>query len=130
MLQRRFPEPGAAGVYNDLDDGTKDLILRTAGIAAASGPVLKIAGTATTGVGKLTSGVGKLAKDLGKLSAAKKGAQAIGEVGSKAVQSVEGVSGFSKALIKPGLPRRDCAVGRGRRGGHWRGIFEGAGRRG
>ena len=91
-------------VYNDLDDGTKDLILRTAGIAAASGPVLKIAGTATTGVGKLTSGVGKLAKDLGKLSAAKKGAQAIGEVGSKAVQSVEGVSGFSKALIKLASP--------------------------
>lgn len=90
--------------YNNLDDGTKDLILRTAGIAAAAGPALKITGTATKGIGKLTSGVGGLVKDMGKLSSAKKAAQAIGEVGSKSVKSVEGVSGFSKVLFKLGSP--------------------------
>ena len=90
--------------YNDLDDGTKDLILRTAGIAAAAGPALKITGTATKGIGKLTSGVGGLVKDMGKLSSAKKAAQAIGEVGSKSLKSVEGVSGFSKVLFKLASP--------------------------
>lgn len=90
--------------FGNLDDSQKKLVLQTSAAAAAAGPALKITGTATKGIGKLASGVGGLVKDIGKLNAAKKGAQAIGEVGSKAVKSVEGVSGLSKALFKLASP--------------------------
>jgi len=98
---------GATGLiktFGNLGDSQKQMIIHTAGAAAAAGPALKIVGTATTGVGKLTSKVGGLAKDISKLKAAKSAAEAVGEVGSKAIKSVEGVSGFSKVLFKLASP--------------------------
>lgn len=53
--------------FADLDDEQKQMIVRTAGVAAAAGPAVKILGTATTGLGKLTKGVGIAVSDLGKL---------------------------------------------------------------
>lgn len=84
--------------YNALDDATKNTIIRTAGLAAAAGPVLKIGGTAISGVGKLTSGVGGLAKGLGKLKATERAADVVGNLGVKAIESTDEVSKFSKVL--------------------------------
>lgn len=96
-----------------LDSSQKQLILRTTGIAAAAGPVLKIVGTSVSRVGKLTSGIGGLVKDLGKISVAKKSAQALGQVGSEAVSSMEGVSGLSKTLAKLASPAGVAVVAAG-----------------
>ena len=52
--------------FGDLDDETKQTAINIAGIAAASGPALKIVGNATTGSGKLTKGIGGAARDIGK----------------------------------------------------------------
>lgn len=51
--------------YNDLDGAQKENILRLGATAAAAGPVLKIAGTATSGIGKIVTGLGKVVKTLG-----------------------------------------------------------------
>lgn len=90
--------------FTRLDNSQRQLIIKTAATAAAAGPVLKIVGTATTGVGKLTSGVGGLVKDMGKLSAAKKAAEQVGKLTAATAQSVEGVSGLSKVLFKLASP--------------------------
>lgn len=45
--------------FASLDEGSKKAILRLAGIAAATGPVLTVVGKLTTGLGGLVTGVGK-----------------------------------------------------------------------
>lgn len=57
-----------ANKFADLDEETQGTILSIAGIAAASGPVLKIGGKITSGIGKVTKGLGTLTKALGKNS--------------------------------------------------------------
>jgi TP901 family phage tail tape measure protein len=47
--------------FDKLSDSQKDTILKSAGIVAAGGPVLKVFGSLTSGIGKLTSGIGKIA---------------------------------------------------------------------
>ena len=60
---------GLAEKFNSLSDEQQEGILKMAGFAAASGPVLKVAGTLTTGLGSLTTGVGKVVESLGKKGA-------------------------------------------------------------
>lgn len=93
-----------ANQFADLDEETQGTILGIAGIAAASGPAVKGLSKVTGGIGKLVKGTGGLIKDLGKISSAKKAAEAIGSMGSFSANSVEGVSGLSKALFKLASP--------------------------
>lgn len=93
-----------ANEFANLDENTQGSILTMAGIAAASGPVVKVLGKVTGGVGDLITNTGGLIKDLGKLSSAKKAAEAIGSIGTFSTKSVEGVSGLSKVLFKLGSP--------------------------
>jgi len=48
--------------FGELDDGTKKTIITIAGIAAAVGPVLSVAGRITMGIGSITSGIGTTMK--------------------------------------------------------------------
>lgn len=61
---------GLAEKFNGLSSEQQEGIIKMAGFAAASGPVLKVAGTLTTGLGSLTTGVGKVVEGLGKKGAA------------------------------------------------------------
>ena len=45
---------------NNLDDGTKKLIIRIGAAAIATGPILKIGGKVITGMGKITKGTGTI----------------------------------------------------------------------
>lgn len=89
---------------SELDEEEKGLIIRTAGIAAAAGPVLNVGGKAISAVGKASSGIGKLVKDISKLNAAKAGAASVGKIGTEAMKSVTGVSGLSRALMALASP--------------------------
>lgn len=51
---------GLVQKFGELDDGTKDTIVRIAGIAAATGPLLVAAGSVISAIGSITSGVGSL----------------------------------------------------------------------
>ena len=90
--------------FGELDPAVQKNIIKMGALVAATGPVLKIVGGATSGIGKLVKGTGGLIKDLGKISAAKNTAKAIGEIGTFSVKSVEGVSGLSKVLSKFASP--------------------------
>lgn len=96
---------------SDLDSAQKQMIIRSAGMAAAAGPALKIVGSATSATGKLVSGTGRLLQDIGKLKAAKKGAESVGLIGSEAMKSVEGVSGLSRILMKAASPGGALVIG-------------------
>lgn len=96
-----------------LDDSQKQMILRTAGIAAAAGPTLKIVGTSVNTVGKLTSGVGGLLKGLGKLSAAKSSAEALSVVSAEAAGSAKSIGGLSGILSKVFSPAGIAVVATG-----------------
>lgn len=89
---------------SELDDEEKKLIIRTAGVAAAAGPVLNVGGKVISTLGKASSGTGKLIKDIGKLHAAKKGAASVGMLGTEATKAVTGVSGLSRALTALASP--------------------------
>lgn len=71
-----------ANKFSELDEDTQGTILAIAGIAAATGPVVKIFGTLTSGVGTVTKGFGKLIDKLGSTSQIDKGAKALGGVSS------------------------------------------------
>ncbi|MBS7176788.1 MAG: phage tail tape measure protein, partial [Clostridiales bacterium] len=71
-----------ANKFSELDEDTQGTILAIAGIAAATGPVVKIFGTLTSGVGTVTKGFGKLIDKLGSTSKIDKGAKALGGVSS------------------------------------------------
>lgn len=102
-----------ANEFANLDENTQGSVLAMAGIAAASGPVVKGLGKVTGGIGKLVTGTGGLIKDLGKLSSAKKAAEAIGSIGTFSTKSVEGVSGLSKILFKLASPTGAAIVAAG-----------------
>lgn len=53
--------------FGDLDESTKQMIIRSAGLAAAIGPVLTIGGKLVTGVGKLLEGAGKVVSWIGQV---------------------------------------------------------------
>lgn len=96
---------------SELDDEEKKLIIRTAGVAAAAGPLLNVGGKVISTLGKASSGTGKLLKDIGKLHAAKKGAASVGMIGTEAMKSVEGVSMLSRVLTALASPTGALVVG-------------------
>lgn len=53
--------------FGDLDESTKQMIIRSAGLAAAIGPVLTIGGKLVTGVGKLLEGAGQVVSWIGQV---------------------------------------------------------------
>ncbi|WP_343309928.1 phage tail tape measure protein [Blautia celeris] len=91
--------------FSKLSPKEQEAILKAAGFAAALGPVLKVTGTATTGIGKMTSGVGSLLESFGKSKAKadvlKNGMEAV-EKG--ALNANSSVGGFSGILSKLGSP--------------------------
>lgn len=48
--------------FSELDDGTKDTIVRIAGIAAAVGPLLIVGGQLISSIGSIASGIGSIIK--------------------------------------------------------------------
>ena len=96
-----------ANKFSELDEDTQGTILAIAGIAAATGPVVKIFGTLTSGVGTVTKGFGKLIDKLGSTSKIDKGAKALGGVSSVigginpiAGVAAVGIVGIGTALYK------------------------------
>lgn len=53
--------------FGDLDESTKQMIIRSAGLAAAVGPVLAAGGKLVSGIGKLVEGGGKVLEWIGKM---------------------------------------------------------------
>lgn len=51
---------GLVNKFSELDDGTKETIVRIAGIAAAIGPLLVVGGTLIKSIGSIISGVGSI----------------------------------------------------------------------
>lgn len=92
--------------FANLDEEQKQLIVRTAGVAAAAGPAVKILGTATTGLGKLTKGVGSAVSDLGKL--VQSGGKATDSMG--ALGKILGTLG-PKGMIIGGVVAGVAAIG-------------------
>ncbi len=92
--------------FSNLDEEQKQLIVRTAGVAAAAGPAVKVLGTATTGLGKLTKGVGSAVSDLGKL--AQSGGKATDSMGT--LGKVLGTLG-PKGMIIGGVVAGVAAIG-------------------
>lgn len=78
--------------FGELDQEAKQTAISAAGVAAAIGPVSKVAGTAVSGIGKLTKGVGTIVSDLGKLS----------QSGWKATDAMSGFGKLVGTLASPG----------------------------
>ncbi len=73
-----------ADSFSKLSPKQQEAILKTAGFAAAAGPVVKTVGTLTSGIGSATQGIGKLAAKLGKTGNIDKAAKSLGGVTSNA----------------------------------------------
>lgn len=71
-----------ADSFSKLSPKQQEAILKTAGFAAAAGPVVKTVGTLTSGIGSATQGIGKLAEKLGKTGNIDKAAKSLGGVTS------------------------------------------------
>lgn len=68
----------AQGLYNwfkELDDGTKQLIVKVGSLAVAAGPVITVFGKLYGGVGTLLTGIGKSLQSIGTFTAAMKAAE-------------------------------------------------------
>lgn len=84
----------AVKAFGSLDDGTKKLILTTAGIAGVTGPVLVGAGKTITAISTISTTLGGLTKKIGAAKiateAAKDAATATGAAASTAGEAVAG----------------------------------------
>ena len=96
-----------ADSFSKLSPEQQEAILKTAGFAAAVGPVVKVVGTLTSGVGTVTKGFVKLIDKLGSTSKIDKGAKALGGVSSviSGINPIAGVAavgivGIGTALYK------------------------------
>lgn len=74
--------------FTDLDEGTQELIIKAALVAAAAGPALGAIGKITTGFGKLTSAVGKAMEGTTGFSGALTSAGKAGLVGAVAIAAI------------------------------------------
>ena len=55
---------GASEDFSELDEGTQELIVGAAGLAAAAGPVVTVAGKLTKGVGNVVTAFGKAKQEI------------------------------------------------------------------
>lgn len=90
--------------FGELSDEQQNNILKWAGIAAAAGPVLTIAGKGIFVFGKLTTGVGKLGKGLINLMSNNAGKKAMKGIADSALDAGKGLDDVgSKAGKVSGL---------------------------
>lgn len=92
--------------FNKLDESTKKQIVKFAGLAAAIGPVLAIAGKLTTGIGKLVEGGGKALKWIGKFT---KGADGLALSLNPVALGILAVAGAALAY-KAGMEKIETAT--------------------
>lgn len=93
--------------FNKLDDGAKKNVANMALLAAGIGPVLSIAGKATSGVKTLAEGAGKLAEKFGKAQVESKGlnsglgllSKSFGVTGGAAGKAATAFSGVSLGVV-------------------------------
>lgn len=78
--------------FGSLSETEKQAIIRTAGLAAAAGPLLTVAGKLTTGVGKLVEKGGQLVEWAGKVAA---GQAAISSTALAAGAGIGALAGFA-----------------------------------
>lgn len=79
--------------FQEMDDGTKKIIITVAGIAAAIGPALVVLGTLTSSVGSIISTGGQLLPLMGKLGGG------IATIGAKALAALPGVISFMAPFL-------------------------------
>ncbi len=91
---------GVASGFSEMDDDTKQLIVKAGLVVAAAGPVLSIGGKLIEGAGKLTSGIGKVIENAGK------GAGALSNLGPAAAGGVA-AAGIGAVLAVTGLLIKD-----------------------
>ena len=100
--------------FADLDPATQDMLIKFAGIAAASGPVLKGVGGITFGIGKLTEAFGKHAVKVAEASLKQaafigpmpKAASTIASLGPAAGIAALGIAGLTAAVWLATAPHR------------------------
>lgn len=80
--------------FGSLDDETKKLIITVAGIAAAVGPILMVAGSIGNAIGGISSGIGAILPVMGKIG------PAIAKVGASALTAIPSIISF----VAPFLP--------------------------
>lgn len=80
--------------FGSLDDETKKLIITVAGIAAAVGPILMVAGSIGNAIGGISSGIGAILPVMGKMG------PAIAKVGASALTAIPSIISF----VAPFLP--------------------------
>ena len=96
------------GWFSSLDEGTKEMIIKSALLVAAVGPVLSIGGRLITGIGMLVSGVGSVLTVVGGLggigATIASGIGGIVAAGSTLIGSIGGVIGAIGAAVAAAAP--------------------------
>nr|DAE53213.1 MAG TPA: minor tail protein [Caudoviricetes sp.] len=87
-----------ADKFSDLPEEQQKSIIKTAGVAAAMGPLLKVTGSVTSGIGGLTKGIGKMMEAAGKKAALKTLTSGIGDAAGASTIATTGMSGFKTVL--------------------------------
>lgn len=87
-----------ADSFSKLSPKQQEAILKTAGFAAAAGPVVKTVGSLTSGIGSATQGIGKLAEKLGKTGNIDKAAKSLGGV-SSIIGGINPVAGLAVTAV-------------------------------
>lgn len=87
-----------ADSFSKLSPKQQEAILKTAGFAAAAGPVVKTVGTLTSGIGSATQGIGKLAEKLGKTGNIDKAAKSLGGV-SSVIGGINPIAGVAVGAV-------------------------------
>ena len=80
--------------FNNLDDGTQNLIISIAGIAAAAGPATKLLGGITGVAGKVAGGIGGLVGKIKDLNTAQKNATTSGGLLSSFLKNLSSPAGI------------------------------------
>lgn len=96
--------------FSDLSPEQQKAIIKTAGFAAALGPVTKVAGTAVKGIGSLSKGIGGLMEKAGKKSALKTLSDGVADITQKSGDASGAVGGFSGIVSKLGGPLGIAAI--------------------
>lgn len=86
--------------FNNMDDGTKKLILTIGGIAIAVGPVLSVFGKVVTGIGAIIKVGGPLIAGIAKLSG---GVVSLIGTGGKLLTGIVSIGGKITGLLIPAL---------------------------
>lgn len=89
---------GIVDKFNRMDDSTKEMITKSALMAAAVGPVVLVIGKLTGGIGKLASGIGKGLKKFAEYNAALKASTGL-TVAQTAAAKAQGVAEGAKNLV-------------------------------